>query len=374
MRFLLFISIFLFVMALANYYIYKRFLKRVGPGFSRYAFIIPSLLMLGEIFFVADTFLGLIPDSPTLYLINSTFIGITFMLFVVATLYDLVVTASSRVPFDRERRKTIKMLFDVSILLAAFSYLFRGFNQGITEPTINTAVVRVDNFAMDRFTIVQLSDTHVGRTIKRDFVESMVARTNALKPDMVVITGDLVDLPVNKIIHDLEPLKDLTAPTYFILGNHDMFNTPRALIHHLASLNIYSLLNTSVIIKQRGKRFNLVGINDLSGERRNVMAPDIPAAFANIDPSLPTIVLAHQPKTITLLGDYPCDLMLSGHTHGGQIFPFGALVMIGQPYLAGLHRHGHDKQIFISRGTGFWGPPMRVLAPSEISRIVITGT
>lgn len=373
MRFLLFISIFLFVMALANYYIYRRFLKRLSPAFSRFAFVIPSILMLGEIFFVLDAFAGLVPDSPTLYLVNSTFIGITFMLFVVTTLYDLVITTSSRVPFDRERRKTVKIIFDLAILLAASSYLIRGFSQGLKSPVINSVQVKLKGFSHEPFTIVQLTDVHVGRTIKRDFVQQLVTRTNALQPDMVVITGDLVDLPVKRIRHDLEPLRDLKAPVYFILGNHEMFNGPDSVIRHLATLGIHSLLNSSIIISKGGRRFNLVGINDLSGTRRDELPPDIPAAFANIDPTLPTIVLAHQPKTIELVDNFPCDLMLSGHTHGGQIFPFGFLVMMGQPYLAGLHHHHRDKQIFVSRGAGYWGPPMRVLAPSEISKIVLNG-
>lgn len=372
MRFLLFTSIFLFVMALANYYIYRRFLKRLSPAFNRYAFVIPSVLMLGEIFFVLDISIGLIPDSPTLYLINSTFIGITFILFVVTTLYDLTVTASSKVPFDRERRRTVKVLFDLTILLAAFSYLMRGFSQGLKQPAINSVQVKIDNFSIDQFTIVQLTDVHVGRTIKRDFVQQLVERTNALDPDMVVLTGDLVDLPVTRILHDLEPLQGLNAPAYFILGNHEMFNGPSAVVNHLATLGIYSLLNTSVIIEKGGNRFNLVGINDLSGARRGILAHNIPAAYANIDPVLPTIVLAHQPKTIELMENFRCDLMISGHTHGGQIFPFGFLVMMGQPYLAGLHRHDKRTQIFVSRGAGYWGPPMRVLAPSEISKIVLT--
>lgn len=225
---------------------------------------------------------------------------------------------------------------------------------------------------MENFSIVQLSDIHVGRIIKRDFVARMVQRTNALAPDLVVITGDLVDLSIERIRHDLEPLRELNAPVYFILGNHELFHAPTAVIRHLRSLGLRPLLNSSVIIGTGAQRFNLVGINDLAGQRLNLMPPDIPAAFAGIDPALPCIVLAHQPRTIELLTDEPCDLMLSGHTHGGQIFPFGFLVMMGQPYLAGLHRHSPHRQIFVSRGTGFWGPPMRVLAPSEISHITIS--
>ena len=187
-----------------------------------------------------------------------------------------------------------------------------------------------------------------------------------------MITGDLVDLPIERIRHDLEPLKALKAPTYFILGNHENFHDPETVIEHVRTLSIHPLLNDCVSIEEGGNHFNLVGINDLSGKRIGTYPHDLGQAFAKADPTRPSIVLAHQPKTIELVDDYRCDLMLSGHTHGGQIFPFGLLVMIDQPYLSGLHQHSADKQIFVSNGTGFWGPPLRVLAPSEISRIVIT--
>lgn len=378
MRFIIFGSIFLLVMAAANYYVYRRFFKKLAPILSRYAAVIPAVLMVGEVFFILDLVTDIIPDSPTLYIINSTFVGITFMLFVVATVYDLMLTTSSALPFDskdpldQERRKFIKIIFDVTMIIAAMSYLLRGFAQGIKAPALNNVHIKVKDFPMAGFTIVQLSDIHVGHTIKRDFVEDLVSRTNALSPDIVVITGDLVDLPIEQISDDLEPLKALKAPTYFILGNHDNFHDPQTVIEHVRSLGIRPLLNDSVSIGEGAKRFNLVGINDLSGQRIGIFPHDLRKAFAWVDVTRPCIVLAHQPKTIELVDGYRCDLMLSGHTHGGQIFPFGLLVMIDQPYLSGLHQHSVDKQIFVSNGAGYWGPPLRVLAPSEITRIVIT--
>jgi predicted MPP superfamily phosphohydrolase len=118
--------------------------------------------------------------------------------------------------------------------------------------------------------------------------------------------------------------------------------------------------------------FNLVGLNDLTGRRFGIRPPNVEEAYNRVDESKATIVLSHQPKSIALVENRRCDLMLSGHTHGGQIFPFGWLVKLDQPYLSGLHEHLPGQQIFVSRGTGYWGPPLRVLAPSEISRIVIT--
>ena len=167
-------------------------------------------------------------------------------------------------------------------------------------------------------------------------------------------------------------MNKLDAPTYFVTGNHEYFHGVEPILEQVRALGIKPLTNQNVIFGNGTDRFNLVGINDLAGARFGVRPPDVVAAYQGVDQSLPVIVLSHQPKSLSLLEDNRCDLMLSGHTHGGQIFPFGLLVKLDQPYLWGLHEHKPGQQIFVSRGAGYWGPPLRVLAPSEISRIVIT--
>lgn len=371
MRFVIFSVVFLSVMAAANFYIYRRFFRRLSPELRRYGWLIPTVLMLGEVFFVWDIATGMLPDSPLLYLLSSSFVGITFMLFVVATFYDLSITVSRRVPFDKDKRRTIKILFDVTMLIAAFSYVGRAFANGVREPQLNRVSVDIPDFPQPGFRILQLSDVHVGRTLRRPFVQQLVERANALAPDMVVITGDLVDLPISSISEDLAPLTQLQAPAYFITGNHEYFHGVESVISHMRSLGVTPLLNESQLITTVGGSFNLLGINDQVGKRIGNLPPDIEAAYQDVDESLPCLVLAHQPKTILQLDEQRCDLMLSGHTHGGQIFPFGLLVMIDQPYLAGLYRHDEKRQIFVSRGTGYWGPPLRLMAPSEISLLTI---
>ena len=131
------------------------------------------------------------------------------------------------------------------------------------------------------------------------------------------------------------------------------------------------LLNDSVIISNGTNSINLVGLNDIQSIRFNTMLIDTFKAFEHVDKMLPTILLSHQPKSIEFVENNTYDLMLSGHTHGGQIFPFGFLVMLQQPYLYGLHAISATKQIFVSRGTGYWGPPVRVFAPSEISVLTL---
>ncbi len=359
-------------MALMNLYIWRRFLRHISHAKVHYLIIIPIILMAGDIFFILEIATGIIPESPALYFATSSFVGITFMMFVVAIIYDLTITVSRRVPpVDHERRRVLKLIFDVTMLVAAFAYLLRGFSQGIKFPELNKVHVKIKDFPHDNFNLVQLTDVHVGRTIKRDFIERLVEETNQLKPDMVVITGDLVDLPIPSIEYDLYPLKDLNAPTYFILGNHEYFHGPGEAIAYIRELGITPLINEHVTIGEGEQQFNLVGLTDLSGARAGLFPPDPEKAFNGCDQGKCTIVLAHQPKMITEMNGCRCDLMLSGHTHGGQIFPFGLLVMTAQPYLAGLHYHTPDQQIFVSRGTGYWGPPLRFLAPSEISQLII---
>jgi predicted MPP superfamily phosphohydrolase len=371
MRFLIFAAVFLLAMGLMNIYIWRRFLRLISHAKVHYLIIIPIALMAGDTFFILDIATGIIPDSPTLYFITSSFIGITFMLFVVAVIYDLSITVSRRVPYDQERRRTLKLIFDVTMLVAAIAYLLRGFSQGIRFPELNRVEVRIKDFPLSGLNLVQLTDIHVGRTIKRDFIERLVTETNRLKPDIVVITGDLVDLPISRIEDDLYPLKDLQAPTYFILGNHEYFHGVGETLAYIRELGIKPLLNEHVVLGDGERRFNLVGLNDLSGARAGFYPPDTEQAFDGCDQDKCCIVLAHQPKMITEMNGCRCDLMLSGHTHGGQIFPFGLLVMAAQPYLSGLHTHSDGQQIFVSNGTGYWGPPLRFLAPSEISQIII---
>lgn len=373
MRFSLFFLAFLGVMALFNLYIYRRFFKKLHPPFNRYAFFIPSVLMLGEILFVFEVSLRFLPESPLVYFVLSASIGITFLLFVVALVYDLNLSLFKRIPYQEERRRFIKIVFDTTMLILAFSYLFKGLSGGLSKPILNSINVNIKGFGKDDYVIVQLSDVHVGRTIKRDFVDDLVQRVNAENPDIVVITGDLVDADLKNIKEDLLPLKELTSATYFILGNHEYFHGADEIIDYVRSLGITVLLNESIQIDTDSFSFNLLGLTDIVGARIGQHPMNIYGAYKQANAQLPTVVLAHQPKSILQLQGRSCDLMLSGHTHGGQIFPFGLLVMVDQPYLAGLYRHTKDQQIFVSRGAGYWGPPIRVMAPSEISKIIIRG-
>lgn len=367
MNFWIFVAVFTLMMALLNFYTYKRFLKKLSAPFNRQAWMLPTVLLGLEILFSLDRVLHLLPQSKILYGFVVSSIGVTVALFIMALIYDVNLTISKRIPYNPDRRDFIKIMFDVTILILAFTYLFKGFKGAVDEPQLNVIDVDIDNFE-GSFTIMQLSDVHVGKTIKKDSITELVRRVNEQKPDMVVLTGDVIDDYVENIVDDLRPFKELEAASYFVLGNHEYFHGVEEAITMMATLGVKPLLNESLIID---KRFNLVGLKDLIGFRLGKHKMDVEKAYENTDKSLPTIVLAHQPKSIEFMKYRSCDLMLSGHTHGGQIFPLGLLVKLQQPYLAGLYRHTKKQQIFVSRGSGYWGPPFRFLAPSEITKIII---
>ncbi len=364
---------FLGVMYLMNAYIYRRLLKRLHFNIQNVSFLFLTALFVLEIFFVVQMIFHPFIESPALYYTLSLAVAVTVSLFFITLLYDLVHTTAQQIPFDQGRRRFMKIAFDVTMLILAFSYILKGLIGGIKRPELNKVDVYIKDLGFDELTIVQLTDVHIGNTIGKEFVQECVERINALKPDIVVITGDLLDRKVEDAKDDLSPLKELQTRfgTYFVLGNHEYYHGAEDIADYMPELNIKALLNESIIIRDGDRAVNIVGINDLQSVRFNTLPIDTYRAFENVDKTVPTILLSHQPKSIEEVKNKKYDLMLSGHTHGGQIFPFGFLVMLQQPFLAGLHAVTDTKQIFVSRGTGYWGPPVRVFAPSEISVLTL---
>jgi len=364
------------VMYLMNSYIYKRLVKRLHFNITKPSLVLLVLLSLLELLFVVQMLFHPIVESPTLFYLLSLSVAITVSLFFITLLYDLIHSTAQQIPFDAGRRRFMKIAFDVTMLILAFSYILKGLIGGIKRPELNKVDIYINNLGFEELTIVQLSDVHVGNTIGKAFLEECVLRINALKPDIIVITGDLVDRKIADAKDDLAPLKDLqsTFGTYFVLGNHEYYHGAKDIAAFLPEVNVTPLLNDSVIISNATNSINLVGLNDIQSIRFDTMLIDTFKAFEHVDKTLPTILLSHQPKSIEFVENNTYDLMLSGHTHGGQIFPFGFLVMLQQPYLYGLHAISTTKQIFVSRGTGYWGPPVRVFAPSEISVLTLKPT
>jgi predicted MPP superfamily phosphohydrolase len=222
-------------------------------------------------------------------------------------------------------------------------------------------------------TIVQLTDLHVGPTIGRAFIEDIVRRTNALKPDVVAITGDLVDGSVERLRDAVAPLGELRAThgVYFVTGNHEYFSGADPWLAELEGLGIRVLRNERVSIGEGTEGFDIAGVHDYGAARLDPTArPDLGRALSGRDPARPVVLLAHQPRAVVEAAKHGVDLQLSGHTHGGQIWPFTYFVKLQQPYVAGLHQHGLT-QIYVSPGTGYWGPPMRLGTRAEITRLTL---
>jgi predicted MPP superfamily phosphohydrolase len=216
---------------------------------------------------------------------------------------------------------------------------------------------------------------HLGCTLPRDFLSRVVDQLNDLAPDAVVITGDLFEEPARRVAEQVAQLERLNAPlgTYFITGNHDYIAGIAECLTLLAQHGVKSLRNQRLTLHYRGEPFDLAGVDDSTGKLVAGHGPDFAAALANRDRSLPLLLLAHEPRSVRKAIEYAPDLQLSGHTHAGQIWPFGWLVRLVEPYVEGLHEHTAGQWIYVSRGTGYWGPPMRLPRRSEITLFTLRG-
>ncbi len=224
---------------------------------------------------------------------------------------------------------------------------------------------------LDGFTIVQLSDIHVGPTIKGNYLAAIVQRVNGLNADMVAITGDLVDGSVPELSAHTAPLADLITRhgTFFVTGNHEYYSGAESWIIELRRLGVTVLLNEHVVLSHEGESVTVAGVTDYSGHLFHPDHRSDPiAAIAGAPADSPKLLLAHQPRSAQAAADAGFDLQLSGHTHGGQFWPWNHLVRLQQPFTAGL-KQLDALWVYTSRGTGYWGPPMRFGAPSEITRV-----
>ncbi|MFJ9039179.1 metallophosphoesterase [Streptomyces sp. NPDC102406] len=213
------------------------------------------------------------------------------------------------------------------------------------------------------FRIAVVSDIHLGPVLGRGFAERVVETVNATQPDLIAVVGDLVDGSVADLAPAVAPLARLRARhgTFFVTGNHEYFSGADPWVAHVRELGLRPLENARVELGA----FDLAGVNDISGENYGE-GPDYAKALGDRDRSRAAVLLAHQPVMIEEAVRHGVDLQLSGHTHGGQLWPGNFVADAANPTLAGLERYG-DTQLYVSRGAGAWGPPVRVGAPSDIT-------
>ena len=275
-----------------------------------------------------------------------------------------------------DRRNFLLRSTNYGILGAAVVMSGYGLYESRRRPILKNVDLSIPKLpkAFNGFRIVQFSDLHVGPTIKKTFVEAVVADIQSLQPDLIVFTGDLVDGSVAWLQDDVAPLRALAAPhgVWFVTGNHEYYSGVKPWMQEVTRIGMNVLHNEHQIIEHRGSRIVLAGVTDWSGGGFSKDHASSPAqAIHNAPEDAIKILLAHQPKTIFEAARVGFDVQLSGHTHGGQFFPWNYLAMLNQPYITGLHQHGNT-QIYINRGTGYWGPPLRVGIPSEITLITLS--
>ncbi|NTX64022.1 metallophosphoesterase [Myxococcus sp. CA051A] len=278
-------------------------------------------------------------------------------------------------PPSPERRAILTGGLAVGAGLAGAGVSTFGAWRAFHPPDVRDTPVRLPRLprALDGFSLVQLTDIHVGDVLQRHFVDELVARTNALKPDVIAITGDLVDGSVESLGAFVAGFGRLRARNgvFFVTGNHDYYSGASSWVAFLETLGITVLRNRAVSIGDTGASFMLAGVDDWSAARMGEPGYDLDAALRGVSPDRASVLLAHQPSNFDEVARRGVGLQLSGHTHGGQMFP-GNLVgdAIWGSRNAGLSRTG-DSQLYVSRGCGFVGPPMRVGAPPEIARLVL---
>ena len=305
--------------------------------------------------------------------VGLTAMGFFSSLFVLTLLRDLVLLGAYLFLSAEHARLWVEPSAQATLYLSLFVTLaglvIARRRPGVVE--IKIPVVDLP-LALHGFSIAQISDVHVGPTIKRGFVEGVVRRVNELKADLIAVTGDLVDGSVQQLSAHTAPLAGLTARhgAYFVTGNHEYYSGERAWTEEIRRLGLRVLKNEHVVLKHDGASLILAGVTDYSAHHFDPAQRSDPAAAlrgAPLDAGA-KVLLAHQPSSAMAAANAGYDVQISGHTHGGQFWPWNLFVHFFQPFSSGLHRL-KNLWIYVSRGTGYWGPPNRFGVPSEITRI-----
>jgi uncharacterized protein len=305
--------------------------------------------------------------------VGLTAMGFFSSLFVLTLLRDVVLLGAHSFLSGGQAQLWIEGSAQLTLYLALF-VTFAGMIIARRRPRIVEIMIPVVDLphALHGFSIAQISDVHVGPTIKRGFVEGIVRRVNDLKVDLIAVTGDLVDGSVQQLSAHTAPLAGLTARhgAYFVTGNHEYYSGERAWTEEIRRLGLRVLKNEHVVLKHDGASLILAGVTDYSAHHFDPAQRSDPEAAmrgAPVDAGA-RVLLAHQPSSAMAAAEAGFDVQISGHTHGGQFWPWNLFIHFFQPFSSGLHRL-KNLWIYVSRGTGYWGPPNRFGVPSEITRI-----
>jgi len=340
-----------------------------------------GLIALGLVSLVAQPIAERVIAPPWNRIVGwpaSLWMGIAFLLLITLAASDLVRFLAGGVAFAsggelpdaissaRAQAATTLVVVFFAGALALVS--------GLRPPRLVRIEIRLARWpkALDGFRIAQISDIHIGPLRDRRFSRHLTERVNALAPDLTCVTGDLVDGSARLLADEVAPFGELRARlgVYFVTGNHDHYSGANDWVEVIEKLGLVPLRNRHVSVHCDGASFVLAGVDDHRGGFGDGQREDLPAALEGVDPALPVVLLAHDPATFKRASHSGVDLQLSGHTHGGQIWPFRWLVRLAIPFVAGRYTR-NDAELYVSRGTGFWGPPMRLFAPAEITELTL---
>lgn len=285
--------------------------------------------------------------------------------------------STESIQLDPGRRQFLLMSMNLGIVGVTSLLGGIGLFQARRKATIMPQNITIANLPVEfqGLTIAQISDLHVGPTIKGDYARTVVDQVNALNPDLIFFTGDMVDGSVDHLSEDVEPLRDLKSKygTYFVTGNHEYYSGAQQWVNKVGELGMIHLENEHRILEKGKASLAIAGVTDLMAHHTiKSHKSDPQKAMRGVPEGIPSILLAHQPGTAELTQNLPIDLMVCGHTHGGQYIPFNLAVEKVHKYSAGLYRHG-KMQVYVNQGTGYWGPPLRLGIPSEITLFKLQG-
>ncbi len=317
--------------------------------------------------------------DSTLYTFLSSALGIFWISCNVAFIVFLF-TICIRLGFgafvlDRLQVSIIFVAWGTIILLCILSFYINS-----KEPKIVEEHIEIKGLQKP-LKIALLTDMHIDVLMNKEEISKIVTQTNLTQPDIILLGGDIVDNYYSIVEDSVLELKNLKAKygIYYVLGNHEYYYDTYTIIQALNNLGITTLINQTMVLRNLG--LNIAGVADLAGNmkkfKQSVLSPNLEKTLSYVDKKYPTILLSHQPKIVKSLNGENIELIISGHTHGGQLFPFQFLVLLEQPFLSGLNVWKHnlkETQVYVSRGVGWWGMPMRLFSKREINILYLMPT
>ncbi|MFH8935916.1 metallophosphoesterase [Streptomyces griseosporeus] len=309
-------------------------------------------------------------------IVGDTLLGTSWVLFTWSVLLGVLLRLALTVTGVGESQDRARIV-TWSVLGVAAALLGWGYAEARRVPRVRRVDVHLPRLGagLDGLRVVLITDTHYGPLDRARWSERVCETVNGLEADLVCHTGDIADGTAERRRAQATPLGTVraTRARVYVTGNHEYYSEAQGWVDLMDELGWEPLRNRHVLLERGGDTLVVAGVDDVTAESSGLAGhrAQLAGALDGADADLPVLLLAHQPKFVDRAAAAGVDLQLSGHTHGGQIWPFHHLVRLDQPAVAGLSRHGSRTLLYTSRGTGFWGPPFRVFAPSEITLLVL---